>query len=305
MSSAPGGALVESAKDLFAVMSSPFEADPRSHTYEADFTLPVSPDRAIFTREEATTYFFSLIGRNLDPRRHWHVAVGALPDSDEIGFQSLALPLRVPNDDQWLFLRRTSDSVEPSHVHVNESSQTKMSLLMGRGAVATKLDHRLIDQALANADYGLPQLFTDPASLRLGLAELSDKALDWSTREETVTSHHPGASTNFRRQVEHFVGNDEEGERRSLYATKLSAIFEREVRQGLFQRWRIFFNGDDSLISLPRVALQRIQRPSAVPINAADSKTVILSSDPVEPSPALLDELAGGILDTMVELDLN
>jgi hypothetical protein len=294
--------LVDSAKDLFAVMSSPFEADPRSVNYRGEFTLPVSPERAIFNRPEVATYFFGLIGRDLDPRRHWHAAVGPLPTSGELGFQSLALPLKVPNDDQWLFLSRTADAVQPSHVRLTDTNEPQMKLLTGRGNVATKLDHRLIDQALANVNYGLPQIFTDSESIRLGLAELSDSALNWSTREETISGSDPSATTIFSRVVEHYAGSDDEGDERSFYSTSLSAIFEREVRPGRFQHWRIFFGGDDSLIENPRVYLKRIERPSSLPDQPSDSKTVASSAEPVEPSAALLSELASGILSTLVSL---
>jgi hypothetical protein len=303
MSSAPGGALVESAKDLFAVMSSPFEADPRSINYQGEFTLPVNSERAFFNRDEVSAYFYGIIGRDLDGRKHLHAAVGTLPGSDRLGFQSLALPLHVPNDDEYLFLRRTPDSVEPSHVKMNEANEPQLKLVTWGRGVATKLNHRLIDQTLENFDYRLPAVFTDPDSVRLGLAELGDQALDWSSREEIATSCDPGASTTFTRNVAHFEGTDEDGDPRSYYATKLGAIFEREVRPGLFQRWRIFFSGDDSLVDLPRVYLQRIGRPSAVAANPADSKTHASSAEPVAPSAALLNELAAGILATMVELD--
>jgi hypothetical protein len=184
------------------------------------------------------------------------------------------------------------------------ANEPEMKLLAGRGGVTTKLDPRLIDQALANAGYGLPRLFTDSASVRLGLAELSDQALDWSSREDAATSRHPGASTNFTRNVAHFIRDTKRHGRRGYYATKLSAIFEREVRPGSFQHWRIHFNGDDGMVALPKVYLKHIDRPSFDPQKPGDSKTTASSAEPVKISPALLNELTAGILDTMVELDV-
>lgn len=182
---------------VYASLASVFESHRYPRDYVAVFDLSPSAGQVEAARYDPALAFDELLqltGRQLDTDRPWSIVAGYIRQKDALGLTALSLPLRSPQNNESLLLRRNQD-----HDYF-DVTKAQLGKKPSRLEAKNLIDDEYVDQLLGAVNFPL-RSYTTPDDLRLTIARAADKSHSFLMRETFKLPVNPALGVTIERTI--------------------------------------------------------------------------------------------------------